>query len=71
MPYWSRSSDAGAGNVMRIGCKTMLTEDVIACFHDSLIVDINMGNVNPCAYQIALHGQVFTFYGVEVFFKEQ
>ena len=49
------TADAGTGDIVGVGGKALLVEDIIASFHYALVVDIDVGDINPSAYQVASH----------------
>ena len=56
--YRSGSTDTCAGDVVGVGCQSFLVEDVIAGFYYALIVYIYISHVDPCSYQVSLHGHL-------------
>ena len=40
---------------MGVGSESLAREDVIARLHHSGIVDIDVGNIYPCAHEMRLH----------------
>ena len=56
---------------MSVGSKAVLAEYVVACLYNTVVVDVDIGNVNPCAHKVGAHVEIVLLEIVDVFVEER
>ena len=65
------AADARTGDEVRLGGEPLVAEDVVAGAHHPLVVDVDVGDVNPCAHAVLAHVESHLLDAVEVFVENE
>lgn len=51
------TADARTGNIVGVGSETIAAEDIVARTHYTIVVHVDVGNVDPRAHKVVTNGQ--------------